>query len=158
MKIESLNSSHLKLLFTSSQEETTRFWYERALIEQDKWRCGCTKVLLDNDDIVGYYTLAMQTISLKYGSEGYPKDRKVTAILIGQLAVNEKYEGKGYSRILIKSSFKEIIEVSKHIGVYVIIVDPLNDSVVGFWEKIGFKRFNYNSLRMLYPMKLLLEE
>lgn len=156
MKIESLNREHLKKAFTTSEEEITQFWYERALPEQNEWRCGSTKVLVDDDDqILGYYTLAMQTIHLRYGPTGYPKDRKVTAVLIGQFAVNKPYEGKGLSKILFKSSLKEIIEVSNHIGVYVIVVDPVNDSLLGFWEKLGFKRFNDESLRMLFPMKLI---
>lgn len=157
MKIESLTSHHLTKPFVTSEEETTKFWYERALIEQNEWRCGATKVLVDdNDQILGYYTLAMQTIGLNYGPTGYPKDRRVTAVLIGQFAVNKNFEGMGLSKVLFKSTIKEIIEVAKHIGVYVIIVDPVNEKVLPFWEKFGFSRFRDGSLRMLYPMKIIL--
>ncbi|WP_319414702.1 GNAT family N-acetyltransferase [Marispirochaeta aestuarii] len=155
MKIESLTLEHLRKPFSTSEKETTNFWFKRAYDEQEKWRCGSTKVLVDGEDILGYYTLAMQTISLKYGAAGYPTDRRVTAILIGQLAVNKDHEGKGYSRILFKSSIREIIEVAKHVGVYVIVVDPINESLLGYWEKYGFKRFSNTSLRMLYPMATL---
>ena len=157
MKIVSLNSDHLSKPFSTSEQETTQFWYERALPEQEKWRCGCTKVLIaDDEQLIGYYTLAMQTINLRYGEVGYPKDRKVTSILIGQFAVNKIFEGKGFSKILFKNSIKEIIEVAKHIGVYVIVVDPVSDKLVSFWEKLGFKRFEGSSLRMVYPMEVIL--
>jgi predicted N-acetyltransferase YhbS len=157
MTIESLNEEHLKRPFTTTESETTSFWYERALDEHKKWRCGSTKVLVgDSGEILGYYTLAMQTISLSYGPSGHPQDRKVAAVLLGQLAVNAPYEGQGHSRTLFKGSISDIISVARLIGVYVVVVDSVNESKVSFWEKFGFKRFAADRLRFVYPVQNLL--
>jgi predicted N-acetyltransferase YhbS len=98
----------------------------------------------------------MQSISLSFGPTGHPQDRKVAAVLLGQLAVNAPYEGQGHSRILFKGSISDIIAVARLIGVYVIVVDSVNESKVLFWEKFGFKRFAADKLRMVYPVQNLL--
>lgn len=81
----------------------------------------------------------------------------IPVFLIAQLAINKSYQGKGFGKITLIKALEYLWRVNSQMAAYAIIVDCLNDKVLAFYEKYGFKilgEFN-GKTRMYIPMKTI---
>jgi GNAT superfamily N-acetyltransferase len=133
--------------------------------KRDAFLCG--KDLLDNyfrtqvkqEGISGYYTLSSNSISNDFIPESFKKNLPKTylfipAILLGRLAVDKSFQGKGFGKLLLIDSLKRCWNLSKSIGAFAVIVDPLDDEAEKFYAKYGFIKLP-DSGKMFLPMKTI---
>jgi ribosomal protein S18 acetylase RimI-like enzyme len=68
--------------------------------------------------------------------------------LIGRLAVDKNYEGKGYGGITLAEALKQIRAISKITGIKVVLVDALNDIAVSFYKAYGFDELDDDKMKL----------
>ncbi len=102
-------------------------------------------VLADNETkvIQGYYTLSNSSIPLSSFSEQIQKKlpksyKSIPTTLLGRLAIDKKYQGKGIGKVLLIDALKRSYGISYEIGSFGIIVDPIDDEAKGFYQKYDF--------------------
>jgi predicted N-acetyltransferase YhbS len=59
-------------------------------------------------------------------------------IVLGRLAVDRAYKGRGLGTDLLADAFRRSLSASKTVGVRAIIVHPLTPALVPFYERLGF--------------------
>lgn len=111
--------------------------------------------------IQGYYTLANSSIPLDKISEKWQKKlpksyRSIPATLLGRLAVDKRFQGKGIGQILLIDALKRSYAISENIGSFAIVVDPLDDEAEKFYQKFGFIKLP-ESGKMFIAMQTLKE-
>ncbi|MCH7525641.1 MAG: GNAT family N-acetyltransferase, partial [Bacteroidetes bacterium] len=118
-------------------------------------------VLNDSDTnlIKGYYTLANNSISQELIPNKFQKKlpKSYTSIpttLLGRLAVDNRFQGKGVGKILLIDALKRSYEISKSIGSFAVIVDPLDKDAENFYNKYGFIVLP-DSGKMFLPMNTI---
>ena len=141
-----LEKHHNKVSFDCDIPQLNKYISEQA--GQDmKRNMAITYVLteLDSDDVIGYYTLSSANIELKNLSEQeikkLPRYPLLPATLIGRLAVDIKYQGKGIGELLLIHALKISLETSSKIAAAAVIVDAKNDRAAQFYQHFGFIRF-----------------
>jgi GNAT superfamily N-acetyltransferase len=101
---ESLNREHDRNAFHSGVEALDRYLQEFAFQDMKRRITGCF-VMLDDERIVGFYTLAATSVPLDLlpatVAKKLPPYPVIPAMLIGRLAVAEKHRGQGIGRALI---------------------------------------------------------
>lgn len=144
--IRDINQSLLKD-FSCGNKELDRYLKVFAL-ENDINSYGKTYILLDDDIVVGFFTLSSASIrfeefpkSLANNIPKYP----ISSVRIARLAVNKDKQGLGYGKELLKQAFIRILEVSETIGVRLIVVDAKETSI-SFYEKYGFQQLENKKL------------
>lgn len=92
--------------------------------------------------VVGYYTLTASSQSfdslppqLRRGLPKYP----VPVALIGELAVDRTMQGQGLATALLVSALRRIALASEAVGVWAVVVDPLDQQAVNFYRHHGFE-------------------
>ncbi len=117
-------------------------------------------VFIDKRIVKGYYTLSsssipIEDVPLKF-SKRFPKSySNIPVILLGRLAIDKSYHGKGYGEYLLIDALKESYEVSKEkIGATAVIVEPINDDAERFYGKYGFIKLDISG-KMFLPMKTI---
>ena len=102
-----------------------------------------TFVLTESEDstgIMGFYTLcACETVTErmpKQYAKKYP--RKIPAAKLARLAVDKKYQGRGYGAILLVDSLRRLVTVSKNLGIVAYFVDAKDDNAASFYKRFGF--------------------
>ena len=126
--------------FDSGNEELNLYFKKYALINDDN-NIGKTFVLSDNEDIIGFVTICNAQVEFQEMPATYTKwmpKYPVPAIRIARLAVDTKYQRKGYGTALLSFAFKKILLVSYNSGIKLVIVDA-KDSSKAFYEGFGFK-------------------
>lgn len=156
IKIEPLNSSLNKKDFNCGKEMLDNYLHFQA--GQDVKRKLCVVfTLFEDTEIKGYYTLSNASIPAEYAPEDVRKKmpgsyRALPVTLLGRLAVDKKHKGKGFGTILLIDALKRSYEVAtQSLGSIGVVVDPLDDEAVLFYQKFGFILLP-DSRKMFLPM------
>ena len=130
--------------------------YFQTQVTQDMRRrvTACFVALDDEDQIVGYYTLASASILLRDLPEivvkKLPRYPTVPAVRMGRLAVAQACEGKGLGAALLADAFAR--SARAEIAAYALIVDALDEAAAKFYAHHGFAAFPENALASFLPL------
>ncbi len=165
MIIEPLQKDkHKRLVFACGEDSLDRFLRESASQAASKG-LSKTYVAVDETDegiILGYYTVSTTHIeagelpadvlkSFRLPGHGLP------ASLVARLAVSEQAKRLGVGSLMLMDAMTRCARIAAEIGGVAIVVDALTENVVPFYERVGFQRFENNSLRMFIPMATVRE-
>ena len=99
-------------------------------------------VVHENDRVVGYYGLAPTAIvpaviprSIRTGQPPDP----VPCLLLGQLATDAAWTGKGIGTGLLKHALQRCIAASHLIGGRALVVNAVDPDAADFWRRRGFQ-------------------
>lgn len=123
--------------------------------QNDKSGIGKTFVLFDDDMVVGFVTLCSASINF----EDVPKTIKlprypIPAIKIARLAVDRRYQNKGFGKELLAFSLEKIAMLADYIGVRFVTVDAKEESKT-FYEHFGFISLPTKKETYILPIDLV---
>lgn len=156
-----LDSGHKREKFLCGKSLLDNYFWHQA--KQDiKRKLSVCFVLSDNDPgiVSGYYTLSGSSISQNFIPESFAKllpkaYTTLPVILLGRLAVDKKFQGKGIGKILLIDALKRCADISETLGAFAVIVDPLDMDAEVFYQKYGFIKLP-DSGKMFLPMKTII--
>ncbi|MEO6832425.1 MAG: GNAT family N-acetyltransferase [Chitinophagaceae bacterium] len=67
----------------------------------------------------------------------------------GRLAIDKKYQGQGIGKILLIDALKRSYEISKEIGSFAVVVDPIDEEAEQFYKKYDFLKLPDSGKLML---------
>ncbi|MFN8431656.1 MAG: GNAT family N-acetyltransferase [Spirosomataceae bacterium] len=155
---EPLDSTHNKSTFSSGKDMLDNYFWKQA--SQDvKRRLAACFVAIDKEskEILGYYTLSSNSISNDSIPDFFRKNLptsyySIPTILLGRLAIDKNFQGKGFGAMLLIDALKRCFDISDSVGAFAIIVDPLDAAAEQFYLKYGFIKLP-DSGKMFLPMK-----
>jgi len=137
---ELLTAVHDLTEFSCGKPSLDRWLKTRALSNQEK---GFTAVLVVHEDnqVIGYYGLAPTAIvpstlprSIRTGQPPDP----VPCLLLGQLATDRNWVGKGVGTGLLKHALQRCVTAAGLIGGRALIVNAVDVEAAAFWSRRGF--------------------
>ena len=140
LRPEKLREFHNTSSFCCGRRDIDEFIQKQAKDFQ-KLRLGITHLWFLDDRLVAFVTLSMSDVGRKrmrsedqlpIGVENYP------AVLIGQLGVQEEYQGKGIGSQICQWCYGKAISLSEQIGCTFIVLNAEEDSI-DWYLKRGFK-------------------
>jgi GNAT superfamily N-acetyltransferase len=157
-----LDSGHYREMFSCGKELLDNYLRNQA--KQDvKRKLSACFVLEEKDSktVTGYYTLSGNSIPNDLIPESFrkrlPKSyTSIPAILLGRLAIDKNFQGKGTGKTLLIDALKRCCDASESVGAFAVIVDPMDKEAEQFYEKYGFTKLP-DSGRMFIPMKTISE-
>jgi len=156
--IEPLSRGHNRKLFDCGDDGVTRFLREKALQDQER-DLSRTMVLTDEvkspGRIIGYHTLLMSQVRQEEIPHDRPRiKRDIPVILLGQLGIDLKFQGKGLGDLLLMDVQARIDEIAENIGIRALMLDARNEKLAVWYEKHDFIRFP-DSLRMFKSIEAI---
>jgi predicted GNAT family N-acyltransferase len=154
LSFSNLCSEHDKASFDCGVEDLNLFLRENASSFVKRGLCA-VHVLADESNIIGYYTLSASSIPVvdlpEKIAKKYPARMPIPSWLLGKLAVDKKYHGKGYGKIVLCDALNHILKLRNDVGGYCVIVDARDTDVKNFYIKYGFTPFPESNLRLYMP-------
>jgi GNAT superfamily N-acetyltransferase len=158
--IELLNKKHNRNNFDCGNELLNNYLKYQA--NQDIKRKLSVCYVLSHPtefNVKGYYTLSNNNINLdslpEYISKKLPKSyNKIPTTLLGRLAIDKIYQGKGLGKILLIDALKRSYEISHKIGSFAVVVDPIDKNAENFYQSYDFIKL-VDSGKMFIPIKTL---
>ena len=135
---ENLNSSHRKKEFSCGKDMLDNYLQKQA--NQDiKRKLSACFVLNDKETnlLKGYYTLANNSIPQNLIPTEFQKKlpksyASIPTTLLGRLAIDNRFQGKGVGKLLLIDALNRSYEISKSIGSFAVIVDPIDEDAEKF--------------------------
>lgn len=141
VRFESLHRRHDRAAFASGVPVLDDWFRTRATQDQRR-HVAQVFVALDEQGIVGFYSLSMFTLVLDSLPEGLarklPKYDAIPAALIGRLARHERAKGSGVGDLLVADAVKRVLAAAESVAAYAIVVDAKDDRGRSFYESHGF--------------------
>lgn len=137
---EPLNDEHDLSQFTCGKPSLDNWLKNRALSNHKR---GFTAVMVVHEAgrVVGYYGLAptavVPTAMPRSIRTGQPPD-PIPCLLLGQLATDTEWAGRGIGSGLLKHALERCIEAARLVGGRALIVNAVDDEAAAFWQRRGF--------------------
>jgi GNAT superfamily N-acetyltransferase len=137
---EPLTPEHDVSSFSCGKPSLDHWLKTRALSNQQK---GFTAVLVVHDEgrVVGFYGLAptavVASVMPRAIRTGQPPD-PVPCLLLGQLATDVAWFGKGVGTGLLRHALQRCVEAATLVGGRALIVNAVDGEAAAFWVRRGF--------------------
>lgn len=154
VRIEPLGPQHDRAAFASGVESLDRYF--RNQVGQDARRNMAAPFVLVLGDgaVAGYYTLSATSIILAELPAAtvrkLPNYPSIPATLLGRLAVDQRYHGQGYGRLLLADALFR--SVRSEIASFAVVVDAKDEDARRFYERESFFPFPDQPLRLFRPI------
>lgn len=145
-----LTSQHDVGAFTSD-EPTLDIWLKERALKNQMAGASRTYVVCNDNYVIAYYCLSSGIVTTNEATGAIKRNmpREIPMILLGRLAVDTRYTGKGIGRALVNDALQRALQAADIIGVRGVLVDALSPTAKVFWESVGFQASG------LDPMKLM---
>jgi GNAT superfamily N-acetyltransferase len=128
--------------------ESLNQWFRRYAWRNHETNISRVSVMCEaaTGIIAGYVSLSSGHIEREYLPKSAQRNRPehVPIFLLGQLAVDKRFQGIGYARSLLYFALRTSVSVSKEIGCFGVLTHPLDDEVRGFYKRWGFESLPYD--------------
>lgn len=156
---ETLDSSHIKKEFSCGKEMLDNYIQKQASQDVKRKLSACFVFVGEDKIVQGYYTLSNNGITLEQVPESFKKKlpmsyASIPTTLLGRLAVGKKFKGNGLGKLLLIEALKRSYLISKEIGSFAVIVDPIDEDAENFYTKYGFIKLP-DSGKMFLPMNTI---
>lgn len=157
---ENLDSHHRKKDFFCGKHMLDNYLHKQA--NQDiKRKLSACFVLKDHDTdlLKGYYTLSNNSLSQNLIPAEFQKKlpnsyKTIPTTLLGRLAIDNRFQKQGVGKLLLIDALKRSYEISKNIGSFAVVVDPIDEDAEKFYDKYGFIKLP-DSGKMFLPMNTI---
>jgi GNAT superfamily N-acetyltransferase len=160
---ERLGPHHDRTAFACEAEPLERYLKERA--GQDARRDLSVVYVFtpagEPGRIAGYYTLCADTIPIDdlppelVKKLKLPHYKTIPATLIGRLARDSSYKGKGVGELLLADALKLAWATSQRVASWAVTVDAKDEKARRFYLNFGFVPFPDTERRLFLPMKTI---
>jgi GNAT superfamily N-acetyltransferase len=131
--------------------ESLNTWFRRHALNNHLNGASRVSVLCEGNSVVGYVSLSAGQIERSY----LPKSRQrnqpdpLPVTLLGQLAVDKKFQGQGYASSLMLFALTTALKASEVIGSIGVITHPLDDQLRMLYSKWGFEDLPFDPHRAM---------
>jgi len=112
----------------------------------------------EDDGLAGFYTLTQDNIASEdlppelIKRLNLPRYERIGASLLGRLARDLAYKGKGVGELLLVDALKRSLAMSRQIASAAVVVDAKDEKAYKFYQDFGFIPFPESQKRLFLPM------
>jgi GNAT superfamily N-acetyltransferase len=116
-------------------------WLKQRARPNEAAGASRTFVICDGRRIVGYYSLAAASIMHRHATGKSKRNMPdpVLAVLIGRLALDKAWQGRGLGISLLRDAVLRIVGAAETVGMRAILVHAMSEDAKTFYERFGFR-------------------
>jgi GNAT superfamily N-acetyltransferase len=103
----------------------------------------------------GYYAISSHRVLFEALPEAEAKGLPrldVPVLLLGRLAVDQAFQGKGLGALLLIDALRRALHVAEQVGIRAVEVDAIDESARKFYLKYGFRSLLDDARHLFMPM------
>jgi predicted N-acetyltransferase YhbS len=131
-------------------------WLRRYAMQNQRANSARTFVVCNEDNVVGYYSLAVGSIEHELASKRTKKGlarHSIPVMILARLAVDLGYQGKKIGCGLLKDAVLRTLQASEHAGIRAIFVHAKDEKARNFYEHFSFEPSPIDPLKLMLLIK-----
>jgi len=134
-----LNSSHQVEGFDSGNDQLDH-WLKNRALKNELEGASRTYVLCVDEAVIGYYCLANGAVGQATATGRVRRNMPdpIPVMVIGRLAVDRRWQGKGIGKALIRDAILRTLQAAEIAGIRAILVHAISEDAKQFYQKCGF--------------------
>ena len=129
-----------------------------AWFQHNAWRnqqSGASRVSIVSDGetaaVAGFVSLSAAQIERGFWPKAAQRNQPdpLPAILIGRLATDVRFRGRGIGRSLVLFALATSLRLSKDLGCFCVLTHPIDDRVCDFYRAFGFQDLPFDPGRAM---------
>lgn len=155
METKPLDKLQDRISFDCGVEPLNDYLRKYALQNQKKDAARTYVATVEENRIVGYYTLVFGAVSIEEttpeisaGLGKYP----IPIILLARLAIDKSEKGKGTGKFLLRDALLRAVRASEIAGLRAFLVHAKDESAKAFYERFGFQPAPHNEFHLFLKM------
>lgn len=144
-----------RLLGFDCGSEPLHRWLAQKALHNDKTGGSRTYVVsTETGELAGYFCLSAHSVEHGDLKAKYRRNmpNPVPTILLGRLAVDKKFAGRGLGKSMLSAAIRSSIEIAKSIGVAAVVVHPISEEAEHFYLKNGFAYAREGNPMLLFAL------
>jgi predicted N-acetyltransferase YhbS len=133
--------------------ESINAWFRRHAWRNQQSGVSRTNIMCDINTgaVVGCVSLSAAQIERAFLPKSAQRNQPdpVPTTLLGQLAIDRRYQGLGYARSLMWFALMTSVRASKEIGSWGVLTHPLDDELRVFYRRFGFEDLPFDPGRAM---------
>ncbi|MEW5773455.1 MAG: GNAT family N-acetyltransferase [Thermodesulfobacteriota bacterium] len=115
-------------------------WLRRHALRNERAGASRTYVVAESGRVAGYYALAAGSIrqSATAGRIRRNMPNPVPAMVLGRLAVDLGFQGRGLGRALLRDAVLRTLQAAHIAGIRALLVHALHERAARFYARAGF--------------------
>lgn len=128
-------------------------WLRRHAWRNQELGVSRTSVVCDpaTGDLIGFVSLSAAQIERAWLPKAQQRNRPdpLPAILLGQLAVDLRWQGRGVARSLLFYALTTAVRLSREVGCFCVLTHPLDDELRALYARFGFEDLPFDPARSM---------
>lgn len=137
-----LLTEHHDLQNFSSGEDSLDSWLQNRALDNLKVGASRTYVICQSASftVIGYYAICMGQILNRdvMGSMRRNMPKHIPAVMLGRLAVDQKWQGKGLGKALLYDAVQRSTRAAQEVSARLLIVHAISNDAEVFYSRHGF--------------------
>lgn len=160
--LERLDKRHNRSGFRSGSEPLDAY-IKRQAGQDARRRVATVFVLVERNSelIAGYFALSGGSLALSELppeiASKLPRYESLPATLIGRLAVDQRFQGRGAGALLLHLALEKAFAASAEVASWAVVVDAKDDAAKQFYERHDFTPLPNQPRRLFLSMKDIAE-
>lgn len=126
-------------------------WFRRRALKNQLTGASRTFVVCAGTRVVAYYALASSAVVSGMAPGRFRRNMPdpIPVVVLGRLAVDRAYQGRGFGRALVRDAARRVIQAADTIGIRGMIVHALDGPAQAFHERLGFEPSPFDSMTLM---------
>lgn len=150
-----LKDSHILDNFDCGHS-TLNTWLRRYAMQNQRANSAKTFVVCDENNVVGYYSLAVGSIEHEIASKRTKKGlarHPIPVMILARLAVDLEYQERKIGSGLLKEALLRTLQASEHAGIRAIFVHAKDEKSQNFYAHFDFEPSPVDTLKLMLLIK-----
>ena len=129
-------------------------WLKRRALRNEDSGASRTYVVCAAGRVVGYYALATGAESLAAAPGRVRRNMPdpVPVMVLGRLAVDRTYQGRGIGRSLLRDAVLRTLQAAEIAGIRALLVHAISEDARRFYERHGFQPSPIDRMTLLLAL------
>jgi ribosomal protein S18 acetylase RimI-like enzyme len=153
-RFEALSAHHDRRAFSCGVPELDRYFHQQVTQDIRRRVTNCFVAVAGGSSVAGYYTLASGSVPAADLppdlARRLPRYPTLPAVRIGRLAVDRRFAGQGFGRLLLWDSIARALRSEQ--ANFTVLVDAKDDMAAAFYRHHGFTPFATAPLVLFLPL------
>ncbi len=150
---EPLAQYHETALFESGVNSLDS-WLKRRAIKNQATGASRTFVVCMEKRVIAYYALSSAAIANNETPGRFRRNMPdpIPVVMLGRLAVDQSFQGKGIGRALIRDAGLRVIQAADTIGIRGLMVQAISLEAKQFYERVGFESSPFDPMILMITL------